>query len=62
LDGLTLPVLLDTWKARRHRDEWTFTFVRNIKFITGKDLTADDVIFTIRYAGSDEEIGSSMLG
>ena len=40
------PALADSWKASRDGLTWTFTLRRGVKFHHGRDVTADDVIYS----------------
>jgi peptide/nickel transport system substrate-binding protein/oligopeptide transport system substrate-binding protein len=40
------PALAQFWKASRDGKTWTFTLRRGVKFHHGRELTADDVVFS----------------
>lgn len=60
-DNITRPYLLENWEASDDVQTWTLNLRKGIKFNTGADMTADDVIFSFSQ-WLDPEIGSSMLG
>jgi peptide/nickel transport system substrate-binding protein/oligopeptide transport system substrate-binding protein len=41
------PALAQHWKASRDGLLWTFTLRRNVKFHHGRDVTADDVVYSL---------------
>jgi peptide/nickel transport system substrate-binding protein len=57
-DNITHPHLLDHWEANEDVDEWTLYLREGIQFNDGSDLTADDVISTMKQ-WFDDVVGSS---
>lgn len=45
-----LPGLATDWKESKDKLSWTFNLRENVKFHSGKELTADDVVFSLNYA------------
>src|SRR5262245_10933823 len=41
------PALADYWKASRDGLTWTFVLRKGVKFHHGRDVTADDVVFSL---------------
>ncbi len=41
------PMLASDWKANSDATSFTFTLRKGVKFTTGRELTADDVVFSI---------------
>src|SRR6202008_4591271 len=41
------PALAQFWKASRDGLTWTFMLRRGVKFHHGRELTADDVVFSL---------------
>jgi peptide/nickel transport system substrate-binding protein len=58
-DNVTHPWLLEKWEANDDVTEWTLYLQKGIKFNDGADLTADDIIFSMKQ-WFDEEVGSSI--
>ena len=60
-DNITRPYLLEGWEASDELRTWTLEVRRGVKWHSGRELTADDVIWNLKRM-LDEETGSSMLG
>jgi peptide/nickel transport system substrate-binding protein len=60
-ENITYPYLLDRWEASEDIKTWTLFLREGVKFNNGDDLTADDVIFSMK-EWLDPDVGSSMLG
>jgi peptide/nickel transport system substrate-binding protein len=43
------PWLAESWKANANASEWTFKIRRGVKFHNGKELTADDVVWSAKH-------------
>jgi len=41
------PALAETWRASRDGQVWTFKLRKGVKFHHGRELTADDVVFSL---------------
>lgn len=48
IDGIR-PGLAASWKPSKNARSWTFNLRHGIKFFSGKELTAQDVVRTVRY-------------
>jgi peptide/nickel transport system substrate-binding protein len=60
-ENITEPWLLESWEPNDDLTEWTLVLRQGIKFNTGSDLTADDVVFNFeRWLNPDT--GTSMTG
>lgn len=60
-DNITRPLLAESWEANADVTEWTFNLHQGILFNNGDELTADDVIFTMK-EWLNPDVGSSTLG
>jgi peptide/nickel transport system substrate-binding protein len=60
-DNVTIPWLLESWKASDDLKTWTLNVRKGIKFNNGQPFTADDVVFNFKQ-WLDKAVGSSMLG
>ncbi len=60
-DNITRPYLLEKWEANDDVNEWTLYLKKGVKFNTGQEMTADDVMFTMSQ-WLDPDVGSSTLG
>src|SRR5690606_36510123 len=61
VDGSAVPVLAESWSASDDALSWQFKVRQGVTFHDGKELTADDVVATIR-RHSDENSQSGALG
>ncbi len=61
VDGSPVPVLAESWSASDDALSWQFKVRQGVTFHDGKELTADDVVATIR-RHSDENSQSGALG
>lgn len=60
-DNVTRPYLLETWLPSEDLRSWTLSVRKDINWHSGKRLTADDVIWNLKFA-LDEANGSSTIG
>jgi peptide/nickel transport system substrate-binding protein len=60
-DNITRPHLLERWEASDDLKTWTLYIRKGIKWHSGRDFTADDVIWNFRHV-LDPNTGSSVLG
>ena len=60
-ENVTHPLLLEKWKASEDIKTWDLYLRKGVKFNNGDELTADDVIFTMK-EWLNPDVGSSMLG
>lgn len=60
-DNMTRPYLLEGWNASEDLRTWTLRVRKGVKWHSGRDFTADDVIWNIQHALAPET-GSSVLG
>ncbi len=60
-DNITRPYLAERWEASDDLRTWTFTLRKGIKWHSGRDFTADDVIWNLKHV-LDPAVGSSMIG
>lgn len=60
-DNITRPHLLESWEASEDLKIWTLKLRTNVKWHSGRQLVADDVIWTLNRI-LDPNVGSSALG
>jgi peptide/nickel transport system substrate-binding protein len=60
-DNVTRPGLVDKWEASPDLKTWTLRLRRNVKWHSGRPLTADDVVWNLKHA-LDPKTGSSVVG
>ena len=60
-ENVTHPYLAERWEPSADAKTWTFTLRKGVKFNTGKELTADDVIWNLK-RWLDPKTGSSIRG
>jgi len=60
-NNITRPYLLDTWSVSGDLRTWTLSLRTGVTWRSGRELTADDVIWNIRHL-LDEKTNSSVLG
>ena len=60
-DNITYPSLLEKWQASPDLKTWDLYVRKGVKFNNGDELTADDVMFTMKQ-WLTKEVGSSMFG
>lgn len=60
-DNITRPLLLERWEASDDLKTWTLHLRKDVKWHSGRPLTADDVIWTLNRV-LDPATGSSSLG
>ncbi len=60
-DNVTRPYLLEAWDASDDLKTWTLKLRRGIKWHSGRDFTAGDVIWNLRRV-LDPKVASSVLG
>lgn len=56
-DGTTVPDLAEEWDSDPTASRWTFRLRRGVRFHDGRELSAEDVVYSIRHV-LDPEIGS----
>ena len=61
VDNVTRPYLLESWEPSEDLKSWTLNVRPGVKWADGRDFTADDVEWNIRYQLTDST-GSSVLG
>lgn len=59
--GMVYPLLLESWESSDDLMVWRLNLRRGVKFNTGKDFNADDVVFNFQQ-WLDVDVGSSMSG
>lgn len=60
-ENVTHPYLAERWEPSGDAKTWTFFLRKGVKFNTGKDLTADDVVWNLK-RWLDPKTGSSIRG
>ncbi len=60
-DNITYPSLLEKWQTSPDLKTWDLYVRKGVKFNNGDELTADDVMFTMKQ-WLTKEVGSSMFG
>ena len=60
-DNITRPYLLDRWEASDDLRTWTLHVRQGVKWHSGRDFVADDVIWNLQHV-LDPQTGSSVLG
>jgi len=60
-DNVSRPWLLEKWEASDDVKTWDLYLRKGVKFNNGDELTADDVMFTIK-EWLNKDVGSSMYG
>jgi peptide/nickel transport system substrate-binding protein len=60
-DNLTRPGLAEKWEASPDLKTWTLRLRRTVKWHTGRQFTADDVVWNLKRV-LDPKTGSSVLG
>ena len=60
-DNVTRPYLLESWEGSDDLKTWTLNVRKGVKWHSGREFTADDVIWNIKHA-LDPATGSSVLG
>ncbi len=60
-DNITHPYLLERWEPSADTKTWTLTLRKGVKLNTGRELTADDVIWNLK-RWLDPKTGSSVRG
>jgi len=63
-DGSIVPVLAEEFTPNSDATEWTVRLRKGIEFHNGKELTADDVIYTFRRIMDEKQpgVGASAIG
>lgn len=46
--GQPLPALAESWKVSSDAKVWTFKIRKGVKFTTGNEMTADDVVYSLK--------------
>ena len=59
-DGSLKPALATSWEANEDRSAYTFHLRKGVKFHSGKDFTAEDVLFTFNRL-RDPEVSTTWL-
>jgi len=60
-DNITRPYLLERWEVSDDLKTWTLHIRKNVKWHSGRPLTADDVVWNLKRV-CDPAVGSSTLG
>lgn len=60
-DNITRPYLLEAWEASPDLKTWTLKLRKDVKWHSGRDFVADDVIWNLQHV-LDPATGSSVLG
>lgn len=60
-DNVTRPHLLESWEPSEDLRTWTLNLRPGVKWHSGRDFVADDVVWNLTRLVSDE-VGSSVLG
>jgi peptide/nickel transport system substrate-binding protein len=60
-DNITRPYLLERWEVSDDLKTWTLHIRRDVKWHSGRPLTADDVVWNLKRV-CDPAVGSSTLG
>ncbi len=60
-NNITRPYLLEKWEVSDDLKTWTLYVRKDVKWHSGRPLTADDVVWNLKRV-CDPAIGSSMLG
>ena len=60
-DNVTRPLLLEKWEASPDLKTWTLRIRRDVRWRSGRPLTADDVIWNLKRA-LDPKTGSATVG
>ena len=58
-DGVTRPYILEKWEPSEDLKTWKLFVRKGVKWSTGEDFTADDVIFNLQ-RWTDSGVGSSL--
>jgi peptide/nickel transport system substrate-binding protein len=61
VDNITRPGLVEKWEASPDLKTWTLRLRRNVKWHSGRQFTADDVVWNLKRV-LDPKTGSSVLG
>jgi peptide/nickel transport system substrate-binding protein len=61
VDNVTRPGLVEKWEATPDLKTWTLRLRRNVKWHSGRQFTADDVVWNLKRV-LDPKTGSSVLG
>jgi peptide/nickel transport system substrate-binding protein len=61
VDNITRPSLVEKWEASPDLKTWTLRLRRNVKWHSGRQFTADDVVWNLKRV-LDPKTGSSVLG
>jgi len=61
VDNVTRPGLVEKWEASPDLKTWTLRLRRNVKWHSGRQFTADDVVWNLKRV-LDPKTGSSVLG
>jgi peptide/nickel transport system substrate-binding protein len=61
VDNVTRPSLVEKWEASPDLKTWTLKLRRNVKWHSGRQFTADDVVWNIKRV-LDPKTGSSVVG
>jgi peptide/nickel transport system substrate-binding protein len=48
-DGELVPQLVEDWNVNKDYTSFTFKFLKGVKFHNGKEMIADDIIYSINY-------------
>lgn len=61
VDNVTRPALCEKWDASEDLKTWTLTLRKDVKWHSGRQFTADDVMWNLKRV-LDPKTGSSVLG
>lgn len=60
-DGITVPILLESWEPSEDLKTWTLRLRKDVKWSNGDSLNAEHIVWNIK-RWVDPNVGSSVLG